>query len=295
MKLPILLLSLLPAFTSASFYRSNPNVFELTPSNFDSVVLESNQTSLIEFYAPWCGHCQTLKSDFMKAGKVLKDIANIGAVNCDEERNKPLCSKYRVQGFPTLIAFRPPKYDVNKRRDAKKSPPHATETYQGARNTKGLVDFVTGRMKNYVKRIVTEEKLSSWVKGKSDEQRLKMVVYTKKDRLSPMLKSIAIDHLEHLDICYFPIKEGKTKIDKLAELGLDQLEKAQIWIYVDGDLNQGIRYEGEVDKVAIAQFLKQFEQSKNSVEKVLQNYQKRERLLTGKKTAGSGKAKKDEL
>jgi protein disulfide-isomerase A6 len=36
-------------------------VVHLTDSDFDSVVLDKTKDVLVEFYAPWCGHCKSLK------------------------------------------------------------------------------------------------------------------------------------------------------------------------------------------------------------------------------------------
>lgn len=52
------------------------------------------------------GHCQNLKSAYKKVAKSLKGIAKIAAIDCDDERNKPTCGKYGIQGFPTLKIFK---------------------------------------------------------------------------------------------------------------------------------------------------------------------------------------------
>lgn len=36
------------------------DVIELTDSNFDKLVLQSDDVWLVEFFAPWCGHCKNL-------------------------------------------------------------------------------------------------------------------------------------------------------------------------------------------------------------------------------------------
>lgn len=53
-------------------YPSNSDVIDLTPSNFDKLVLRDDAIWVVEFYAPWCGHCQSLKPEYEKAAKALK-------------------------------------------------------------------------------------------------------------------------------------------------------------------------------------------------------------------------------
>jgi thioredoxin-like negative regulator of GroEL len=48
------------------------DVIELTDSNFDSVVLNSEDMWLVEFYAPWCGHCKNLAPHWAQAASELK-------------------------------------------------------------------------------------------------------------------------------------------------------------------------------------------------------------------------------
>ncbi|CAD7958277.1 unnamed protein product [Amoebophrya sp. A120] len=81
------------------------NVANLCESHFPDKA--SEKIWFIKFYAPWCGHCNSMKQAWMDLGKELKDDKEIGigAVDCDNEGNKPLCGKYGVQGFPTIKAI----------------------------------------------------------------------------------------------------------------------------------------------------------------------------------------------
>jgi len=41
----------------------------------------------LQFYAPWCGHCQQLKPAWEQAAKALAGIVNVAAVDCDEHKS----------------------------------------------------------------------------------------------------------------------------------------------------------------------------------------------------------------
>ncbi|XP_052765052.1 protein disulfide-isomerase A6 homolog [Mya arenaria] len=105
-------------------YSSSDDVVELTPSNFNNLVLNSDEVWLVEFYAPWCGHCQSLAGDWKKAATALKGVVKVGAVNADDHQS--LGGQYGVKGFPTIKVFGLDK----------KSP----TDYQGPRQASGIVD-----------------------------------------------------------------------------------------------------------------------------------------------------------
>lgn len=54
-----------------ALYQST-DVIELTQSNFEKLVLKSDEIWIVEFYAPWCGHCQQLVPEYKKAAAALK-------------------------------------------------------------------------------------------------------------------------------------------------------------------------------------------------------------------------------
>jgi len=58
---------------------------------------------LIEFYAPWCGHCKALAPEFDKAAKALEGIVKLGAVDMttDGEAGR----SYEISGYPTIKFF----------------------------------------------------------------------------------------------------------------------------------------------------------------------------------------------
>ncbi|KAJ8387929.1 hypothetical protein AAFF_G00148630 [Aldrovandia affinis] len=117
------------------FYSSTDDVVELNPSNFNREVVQSDSLWLIEFYAPWCGHCQRLTADWKKVATALKGVVKVGAVDADQ--HKSLGSQYGIRGFPTLKVF-----GVNKNKP---------EDYQGARSTQAIVDGAMNALRSLVK------------------------------------------------------------------------------------------------------------------------------------------------
>jgi protein disulfide-isomerase A6 len=53
------------------FYAENGPVQVLTVANFKELVKDSKDIWFVEFYAPWCGHCKSLKPEWEKAAKAL--------------------------------------------------------------------------------------------------------------------------------------------------------------------------------------------------------------------------------
>lgn len=49
----------------------------------------------------------SLAPAWKKAADNLKGLVTLGAVNCDEESNRPLCGQYEIKGFPTIKIFKP--------------------------------------------------------------------------------------------------------------------------------------------------------------------------------------------
>jgi len=118
----------------SAMYDSTSAVVDLTESNFDRLVTQSDEVWVVEFYAPWCGHCQQFVGEYSKAAKALKGVIKVGAVNADE--HKSLGGRFGVRGFPTVKIF---GHNKNK-----------PEDYNGGRNAQGLVDAAVSAAKSKV-------------------------------------------------------------------------------------------------------------------------------------------------
>jgi len=68
--------------------------------NFDEVVTDNGKDTLVEFYAPWCGHCKKLAPIYDELAIKMED-EDVSIVKMDATAND-VPPDYQVQGFPTL-------------------------------------------------------------------------------------------------------------------------------------------------------------------------------------------------
>lgn len=101
-------------------------VTTLTTENFDLAL--GSKAALVEFYAPWCGHCKTLAPIYENLAKVFAGDKGVLIAKVDATEEEALGTKYDIQGFPTLKFF-----------PAGSSEP---EAYEGGRELEALVDFI---------------------------------------------------------------------------------------------------------------------------------------------------------
>uniref|UniRef100_A0A3Q1E912 Protein disulfide-isomerase n=1 Tax=Acanthochromis polyacanthus TaxID=80966 RepID=A0A3Q1E912_9TELE len=121
--LKFLLLCSLAVASSRAEIAEEEDVLVLKKSNFDEA-LQAHPSMLVEFYAPWCGHCKALAPEYAKAAGMLKAEGSeirLGKVDATEETE--LAQEYGVRGYPTIKFFKggekesPKEYSAGRQAD----------------------------------------------------------------------------------------------------------------------------------------------------------------------------------
>lgn len=100
------------------------DVLKLDEMTFKETIQNSG-IFLVEFFAPWCGHCKALAPEYEEAATALKDKGvTLIQVDCTAETR--LCDSYEVSGYPTLKIFR----------DGQHTP------YDGPRKAQAIVSYM---------------------------------------------------------------------------------------------------------------------------------------------------------
>ena len=80
------------------------DVVDLQSNTFDQYV-GGDKPALVEFFAPWCGHCKNLAPEWKIAGETFQPGDNIVIAAVDATENQDLAQTYGVQGYPTIKYF----------------------------------------------------------------------------------------------------------------------------------------------------------------------------------------------
>ena len=76
---------------------------DVTDSNFQAEVLESETPVLVDFWAPWCGPCRVIAPSLEE---INEEQENLRVVKLNVDENQQTAAKYEVMSIPTLIVFK---------------------------------------------------------------------------------------------------------------------------------------------------------------------------------------------
>ena len=116
-----------------AFVRAGSVVHVQSQSEFDKLI-DGSMSVLVEFYAPWCGHCKSLAPEWEAAAKAFEPSDGVVLAAVDATKAQSLAKKYSVKGYPTLKFF------------AKGGADGVPEEYTGGRTADTIVEWINTKV-----------------------------------------------------------------------------------------------------------------------------------------------------
>ncbi|KAE8375795.1 protein disulfide-isomerase [Aspergillus bertholletiae] len=110
--------------------------------SYKELVLNNDKDVLLEFYAPWCGHCKALAPKYEELASLYKDIPEVTIAKIDATANDVPDS---ITGFPTIKLFPA---------GTKDSPVE----YEGSRTVEDLANFIKENGKHKIDALEVDSK-----------------------------------------------------------------------------------------------------------------------------------------
>jgi len=225
MILRLLIITFIVGISSAEDIKREENVLVLNKNNFEEAI--ANEFVLVEFYAPWCGHCKALAPEYAKAATQLhEEGSSILLAKVDATEESELAEKFEVRGYPTLKFFRNGK----------------PSEYSGGRSADDLVKWLKKKTGPPAHELTSEEEIK-----KFKESAPVVVVGLFEDKESGPAKTfleVAADNDEHP----FGIVTDKSLFKSL------EAEKEGIVLFKKFDEGRN-ELEGEITSESIKKFV----------------------------------------
>ncbi|RWS12213.1 disulfide-isomerase A3-like protein [Dinothrombium tinctorium] len=126
-------------------------------AGFKREVASLKKTVLVEFFAPWCGHCKRLAPEYESAATILKKHdppVPLVKVDCTSDAGgKDLCNEHGVSGYPTLKIFKDGEFH---------------QEYNGPRDSQGIVKYMANQVGDPSKLFVAFAALNDYLSKAND-------------------------------------------------------------------------------------------------------------------------------
>ncbi|CAH2291797.1 disulfide-isomerase [Pelobates cultripes] len=227
---PVLALCLLALLGARADIAEENDVLVLRKDTFDQA-LQAHKYLLVEFYAPWCGHCKALAPEYEKAAGILKGDGSeirLGKVDATEEAD--LAQEFGVRGYPTIKFFK---------NGDKKSP----KEYSAGREAPDIVNWLKKRTGPAATTLSDEAAVTALV----DANEVAVIGFFK-DTESDLAK-VFVQAAESVDDIPFGISSSDDAFSKY------EITKDTIVLFKKFDEGRN-NFEGEVKKEEVLSFIK---------------------------------------
>lgn len=206
------------------------DVVVLKEKNFTDVI-EGNTYVLVEFYAPWCGHCQQLAPEYAAAATQLKsDGVDVVLAKVDATEENELAHQFDVQGFPTVLFFVDGEH----------------KTYNGQRTKEAIVTWIKKKTGPGVYNITTTEEAEKILTSNE-----KVVLAYLNSLTGPESDEFAAASRLEDDVNFYQTVEHN--VAKLFEI--DAEAKRPALVLLKKDVDKFNHFDGKFAKSAIAEFV----------------------------------------
>ncbi|TFK17665.1 disulfide isomerase [Coprinopsis marcescibilis] len=240
-------LVLTPSLVSAAIFPKGTKVKLLDDKGFKKA-MEKEETSVVAFVAPWCGHCQKLAPEYSKLATTLDPLIPTYAVDCDEEKNKRLCHDQGIKGFPTIKVYPRGKHV-------------APIPYDQERTASGIFRFVSLRVANPPKKLLKAKEIEPWVKKSTKKPRA--LLLTKDSKVPLLWKVLSNKYNGKLELGTHRDEKGEAGTTWGLEKG-----KTHVLLYPSGSTDP-VRYEGATKLEGLTQFFDSVLAGKADLSKVI--------------------------
>jgi protein disulfide-isomerase A6 len=110
-------------------------VLDLDTFNFDKIVSDPTKHKLVEFFAPWCGHCKQLAPVYEQVAAAFEGDSDVVIAKVDADKHRSLGERFGVTGFPTIKFFPATEGPLSE----------VVQDYNGGRTGEDFVSFINSQ------------------------------------------------------------------------------------------------------------------------------------------------------